>query len=278
MNDEEKYPEIREKLRSLETIQAGSDFTSKLHLRIVEEESNRRKEHIKKFDAEKGGFLRNLFNNRQYPWLIPSVGFAVVIFFVFYITFISRDKLSNEEKDLSANSNQESVNKDNTEELKKKSDQENLNAELVQKENEPEKSEEEKSTEESNDKLRSDKNNGLIQNPDLALADNNKKKISPVETYKVSENETDKGSDNINIPELKKDNETKVTAEVTPEIDKGNEMSTPKSRIQSDSEEIVIKRSRESMTADEKNDFGLSLRLDKINKAGLENIRNEIIK
>lgn len=274
MNDEEKYLEIREKLRSLETVHASSDFTNKLHLRIVEEESSRRKEHIKKFDAEKGGFLRNLFNNRQYPWLIPSVGFAVVIFFVFYITFISRDNFTNNENEISTDIKQETLNKDNTAELKKNTEQEKLQAELI--EQDKEKVEEEKNGESSNENMNNEKKNGLTQNSDLAFSDNNKKRISPSETK--TENETDKPTENKTIPELKKESETNVTADVKTEVAKGNEMATPKSRSKSDSEKIVIKRSKESISADESGDNGLSTKLDKINKAGLENIRNEIIK
>ena len=262
MNDEEKYLEIREKLRSLETVQASSDFTNKLHLRIVEEESSRRKEHIKKYDAGKGGFLRNLFNNRQYPWLIPSVGFAVVIFFVFYITFISRDKMSNTENEISADSKQETLNQDNTAELNKNTEQEKLQADLL--EQDKEKAEKEKSVERTNENLNNQKNKGLTQNPDLAFADNNKKRISPAETKVEAENETDRPKENKTIPELKKDDETSVTADVTPEVAKGNEMSTPKSRSKSDSEKIVIKRSKESMSADESGDNGLfSIRREK---------------
>lgn len=274
MNDEEKYLEIRDKLRSLETVNASSDFTNKLHLKIVEEESSRRKEHIKKYDAGKGGFLRNLFNNRQYPWLIPSVGFAVVIFFVFYITFISRDKMTNNENEISADTKQENINKDITADQNKDTQQEKLQADLLKQENKKEENGEGK----TNEDLSSEKKNGLTQDPKLAFADNNKKRFSRSENNNVSENETDKPTENKTIPELKKDNEANLTADVTTEVAKGNEMATPKSRTKSDSEKIGIKRSKESMSADESGDNGLSIRLDKINKAGLENIRNEIIK
>ncbi len=100
MDSEEKYLDIREKLKNLEPVKAGDDFVYRLHHKIVELEAGKRKEHLKKFDSVRGGFLRNLFANRQYPWLIPAAGFLVLIFFVFYITYLSKNSSLNTESTL----------------------------------------------------------------------------------------------------------------------------------------------------------------------------------
>lgn len=101
MDNEEKYNDIREKLQKLEQIKAGDNFVNNLHYKIVELESEKRKEHLKKYDEARGGFLKNLFSNIQYPWLIPAVGFTVLIFFVFYITFLNRSGTKNNGEQIS---------------------------------------------------------------------------------------------------------------------------------------------------------------------------------
>lgn len=91
MDKEEKYTDIRDKLRNLEAINAGENFVHQLNSRIIEIESEKRKVHEKKYDEGRGGFLKNLFGNKQYPWLIPAAGFTILIFFVFYVTFLSKN-------------------------------------------------------------------------------------------------------------------------------------------------------------------------------------------
>lgn len=91
MDNEEKYTDIRDKLRNLEKVGAGEDFVKKLHLKIVEHEAEKRKVHAKKYDQQSGGFLRNLFTAKQYPWLIPAAGFTVLLFFVFYVTYLNKN-------------------------------------------------------------------------------------------------------------------------------------------------------------------------------------------
>ena len=106
MENEEKYTDIRDKLRSLEQIKAGDNFVHNLHHKIVEMESEKRHEHAIKFDEGRRGFLKNLFANRQFPWLIPAAGFTVLIFFVFYITFMNKN-LSDKNEGLFSSDKQE---------------------------------------------------------------------------------------------------------------------------------------------------------------------------
>lgn len=111
MDNSEKYSEITEKLKNLEHIKAGDDFVHKLHSKIVEFESEKRLEHTKKFDKGRGGFLRNLFGNRQYPWLIPAVGFTVIVFFVFYITYLNQNPAENNNESLSTKTQEQTEQK-----------------------------------------------------------------------------------------------------------------------------------------------------------------------
>ena len=122
MDNEEKYPEIRNKLKNLEQVKAGDDFVRKLHMKIVESESEKRHEHEARFDEPRGGFLKNLFGNMQYPWLAPAVGFTVLIFFVFYITYLN--KTTSEKDQFSTSQKQESI--------EQKKPDENKNPAIVQ--------------------------------------------------------------------------------------------------------------------------------------------------
>lgn len=112
MENDEKYLDIRDKLRRLEPVKASDDFVHKLHLKIVEMEAEKRHEHAERFDKEKGGFLRNLFANRQYPWLIPAAGFTVVLFFVFYITYLNKNIL--DQSPNTASTEQKTTTENNT--------------------------------------------------------------------------------------------------------------------------------------------------------------------
>lgn len=103
MDKEEKYTDIRDKLRNLEQVKAGENFVHNLNSRIVDIESAKRKVHEKKYDETKGGFLRNLLGNMQYPWLVPAAGFTILIFFIFYITYLSKNASESINDPLSGN-------------------------------------------------------------------------------------------------------------------------------------------------------------------------------
>lgn len=106
MDREEKHTDIRDKLRNLEQVKAGENFVHNLNSRIVEIEAEKRKVHEKKFDESRGGFLRNLFGNLQYPWLVPAAGFTILIFFIFYITYLSKNASESISDPLSGNKQQ----------------------------------------------------------------------------------------------------------------------------------------------------------------------------
>ena len=98
MDNEEKYTDIRDRLKALEPVRASENFEHKLHSKIIELESEKRKVHERRFEEGRGGFLKNLFSNNQYPWIMPAAGFAVLLFFIFYVTFVNKNVSENELK------------------------------------------------------------------------------------------------------------------------------------------------------------------------------------
>lgn len=113
LDSEEKYIDIADKLKNLEKVEASHNFTHNLQAKIIELESEKRKEHAKRNENTKGGFLRDLLGNLQYPWLIPAAGFTILIFFVFYITYQNRSVMD-AEKNAPITQEKQSEIKDNT--------------------------------------------------------------------------------------------------------------------------------------------------------------------
>lgn len=98
MNTEEKYPEIREKLRKLPRIKTRDDFLSRLLNRINLLENQpltvshpKKEEHDKEFHLEKplSEKILEKFSRRKPVWLIPTISFAVILLVVFsYLLYI----------------------------------------------------------------------------------------------------------------------------------------------------------------------------------------------
>ncbi len=98
MNTEEKYPEIREKLRKLPRIKARDDFLNRLLNRINLLENQpltvshpKKEEHDKEFHLEKplSEKILEKFSMRKPVWLIPTVSFAVILLVVFsYLLYV----------------------------------------------------------------------------------------------------------------------------------------------------------------------------------------------
>jgi hypothetical protein len=98
--EEEKYLEIREKLRNLPKVKASDDFFAKLQSKISEIEST---ESAFVTDAApdhraEGGFFQRLFDRRENPWLIPASGFALVLLVagIFYFSSADRQQIVQE--------------------------------------------------------------------------------------------------------------------------------------------------------------------------------------
>lgn len=92
MSEHEKYIEIREKLRSLPKLKASEDFVNSLQRRINTETASSM--HRKYVHEQEQSLISRIFagGNR---WLVPALGFTVVIFIVFAWMYI----VSNEQSD-----------------------------------------------------------------------------------------------------------------------------------------------------------------------------------
>ncbi len=273
MDSEEKYSDISRKLKDLEPVKASDNFVHNLHLKIVELEAEKRHEHEKRYDEKGGGFLRNLFGNMQNPWLIPAAGFTVLIFFVFYITFINK---STSDKDAQVSSNQKQETSEQKDPL---SDQNkalptNTDSSLKGKENLPGKdiagdlkTDKEKSSPSPVENTRqfSDRN-------DLK---NGKYKLKVTELVKVDEQVESNDADVQNFTKKESEiNDTGNNGLVTSEPQKDESLSTAESRAYNDTAGTYKGKVNEYDQLMKK----LDEKLRRINKTDLERIREEIIK
>jgi len=268
LSDEEKYLEIREKLKSLETIKASSNFTNNLHLKIVEEEALRRNAHIKKYDDEKGGFLRNFLSNKQYPWLIPAVGFTMVIFFVFYVTYVNVDIEQLEKSGSSNGLTDESKTADNNSglknyESKNLSDLKNSIDNLPKENSENFKSQ--SYTDQGNFKGRElkNENKNYQSKQDLSLIETDKPNVTSADNKVYTSEKTVEKSKSVNEPDAE-DNTKEKDMKLT-------ELGKSKNPVESGTDV----RS-ESFLPDDKTEKIMHMKLDKIDKTGLENILDKI--
>jgi hypothetical protein len=87
--EEDKFLEIRDKLKSLPQVKASDDFVNALQRKInlieAEHSASLHKKNVEKIEE---GFFSRLFGPARNPWLIPASGFAVVLVLVFAWVFI----------------------------------------------------------------------------------------------------------------------------------------------------------------------------------------------
>lgn len=270
MDNEEKYLDVRERLKNLEQIKASDDFEKKLHYKIIAIESEKRKEHIKKYDENRGGFLRNLFSNRQYPWLIPAVGVTALIFFIFYITYLGKNTPEN---NISSTQKTEQSEQKNSQQNDSKLNEvpaappaitktETENTDLKKPDLKSNKTVEEKSL--AQNEVRSKTRNKADYNYGLSEQKLLTKNQSEIENIKpeIKAEDNDAKSNQNSVEE--KINESGMTG-----IAPTSKESTPKS---DDSKES----SRKVATEDESQSKRLLDKLNIIDKTNLENLRNKI--
>lgn len=91
MHEEEKHIEIREKLKNLPKIKASESFLNSLQRKInlLEAEKSGKSIHKKHIEKIEGGFFGRILGSQKNPWLIPAIGFTVVLFFVFTVVYIN---------------------------------------------------------------------------------------------------------------------------------------------------------------------------------------------
>lgn len=104
MSEEEKNIEIRRLLKSLPDVKAGSDFEQRLKEKIslleLQEESEKRKSENKT-----AGLLDKIFGSKKNPWLVPALGFSIVVLFTVYVTYTYRQSTLDNFKDSSQEKN-----------------------------------------------------------------------------------------------------------------------------------------------------------------------------
>ena len=91
MHEEEKHIEIREKLKNLPKIKASESFLNSLQRKInlLEAEKSSKSIHKKHIENIEGGFFGKILGSQRNPWLIPALGFTVVVFFIFTVVYIN---------------------------------------------------------------------------------------------------------------------------------------------------------------------------------------------
>ncbi|MEO8209361.1 MAG: hypothetical protein ABI840_02280 [bacterium] len=262
MDSEEKYLDIREKLRNLEQVKASNNFIHNLHHKIVEVETEKRKMHFKKFDEGKGGFLRNLFANRQYPWLIPAVGFTVIIFFVLYMTFVSKNASENNKEQLSTqkldqpteNNSTMKIEPNENKELAAKSEDDNLNS--------------------GKKNLPKDEIKGNLKK------EQDRKLFSQIETKKLKTDKDDSNdkSDKTKIAQNDYENKNLSKLNSVPEsIEESESIKTEKSsRETTFSKEKPEETNKDIATEDEGQNRKLIEKLNAIDKVNLESLRDKV--
>ncbi|HEX2786849.1 MAG TPA: hypothetical protein VHP32_03015 [Ignavibacteria bacterium] len=109
-DEDEKYLQIREKLRSLPRVKASDNFMVSLQhkINLVDAEARHLGSTIHKQTHERlqQGTLSRFFGFQQRPWLIPSLSFTVVIFLVLIAVYFGYFNTSGTDMQTSNNSPQ----------------------------------------------------------------------------------------------------------------------------------------------------------------------------
>lgn len=263
MIEEDKYLEIREKLRSLPKIKASDNFVQTLQhtITVLEAEKHR---HLNKFDFSKVHFLRSLFSRQQNPWLIPAVGVTILAVFIFYI-LLNMNASENNNEDLSTNKIEQTQDNNAAE-------QNSMNSPSRIKEN---KTENEKSTGKDKD-IASDLNE-KPRNEFLVPAETEKSSSDGNNfTKRYEENESVQTiipNDNAvlqNKPDLKKKSDLKLDTERM-------EMTTPQNKL------TGPKKEEEKLKAVAVEDSGFPVPkshlldpINSLNRSSLEKLREKI--
>ena len=288
MDSEEKYPEIRSKLKNLEQVRAGDDFVHKLHLKIVEVESEKRHVHEARFDEPRGGFLKNLFGNMQYPWLAPAVGFTVLIFFVFYITYLNKTT-SEKDQQVLITQKQENTGEKNTDANKNPTAQQEPYSTSEQ--DKTLRAKEKQPGEDIAGDLKKERggleptpteNNG--RHTDRDAIKKSKEEIKTFELPKKDEviNETQPVETESKAPGISLDKKDKKDADEQKEssenIDESGILNLKKSDTEINAPGDSERTARGKVEGDDVQNKKLREKLNKINRSSLEKIRDEVLK
>jgi len=106
-HEDEKYLDIREKIRNLPKITASDDFVTKLQHRINTLEADLVSTSIHHQNTEKleKGFFSRFFGEKRNPWLVPAMGFTVLIFLILIVVYNYNISTNNETATTQVNTN-----------------------------------------------------------------------------------------------------------------------------------------------------------------------------
>ena len=130
MHEEEKHIEIKKKLKNLPKVKASDDFINSLQRKInlLEAEKGSRSIHKKYVDNIEKGFFAKILGSQRNPWLIPALGFTVVLFFIFTVVYInikqnnldiSEDQTKEDESALTLKTDEVETSKESVEDVEK---------------------------------------------------------------------------------------------------------------------------------------------------------------
>ncbi|HRE40754.1 MAG TPA: hypothetical protein PLG90_05430 [Ignavibacteria bacterium] len=97
-HEEEKYLEIREKLRNLPKVTASDNFVTRLQhsINTLDAELVSTTIHNQNVEKIEKGFFSRFFGENRNPWLVPSLGFTVLIFLILIAVYSYNISSTNE--------------------------------------------------------------------------------------------------------------------------------------------------------------------------------------
>jgi len=93
MNEEEKYKEIRDKLKKLPKIKASENFNIKLKQKInlAESKITGKELHKELTKKREDNLINKILGSTTRPWLIPAMSMIVIIFVILIFVYKTRD-------------------------------------------------------------------------------------------------------------------------------------------------------------------------------------------
>jgi len=268
MIDEEENNEIRKMLKNLPAVKGSDDFLDKLNTRITRIETEKNSLKPIPYEIDNEGIFERISRSIRNAWLVPALGLSAAVIFVFYITFMNKDEIINEQK----------IENNKTE---KKLEPENTTGNTS-------------STEVSPSAIpdNSGKKTDLNIQPEKDITGNSDNKEDDKLPAKVEQNNnntdqdesvTEKRKLNVAVPEgIVKDKENKLTEEKS---DDNHDESNKMGKSPTSSNEKKMNKDKSMKTTSEKmEEFEKPIqksildKLDALNKTNLESLREKVNK
>ncbi len=223
----------------------------------------------------------------QYPWLAPAVGFTVLIFFIFYITYLNKTSQKNELLSVEKNESTEQKNNDlnkNPAALKEQFNTSDGDTTLNHKQQpgkdiagdlKPERN--------SNKPAPADNDGQLIDHNKIKdEKDENKSFESSSKILQRNESQTAESESNpsgiISDNDISDKKESEKKKKIPEAVDENGLLSLKKSDSEIKSPGDSERNTRGEVSEDVKQNNKLKEKLNKINRLSLEKIRDEVLK